>query len=95
MRNVLCALKKEGKVIDAVYLIDNDDTAKNSCAIIKDIKETLGRRDVLVSSLEVNENDAFHLIPEFMAQFISHDERQKRDLIVDLTTGPKYIASLL
>jgi hypothetical protein len=95
LRNVLCALKKEGKVIDAVYMIDNNDTAKNSCAIIKDIKETLGRRDVLVSSLEVNEKDAARLIPEFMAQFIAPYMKQKRELIVDLTTGPKYIASLL
>lgn len=95
LRNALCALKKGGKDIDAIYLIDTPETAKNSCHIIKNIKEALNRSDILVSSLEVNEKNAVELIPELMAQFIAFDRPQKRELIVDLTTGPKYITSLL
>jgi len=101
LRNVLGALTSENGLslnpsnLDAIWLIDTSETSDGLSEISKEIKKILGRRDIVVSSLEVNENDAADRIPEFMAQFVLCNTKQKTDLIIDLTTGPKYITSLL
>lgn len=95
LRNALCALRHHKKVnIDAVWLIDNGETAKYFGDNVAAIKETLGRVDIMISTLEVDELNASEKIPNFMAQFVVRDEYQN-NVIVDLTAGPKFITSLL
>ena len=96
LRNVLCRLtQKEDISFDAIWLIDTPETICNFNHISESIKSLAGRRDILVSSLEVNEQNAAYRIPDFMAQFVMRDANQIKDLFVDLTTGPKYVTSLL
>ena len=95
LRNALCALRQNKNfVIDAVWLVDNGETAKYFGENVAAIKETLGRVDIMISTLEVNEENASEKIPNFMAQFVVRDEYQN-NVVVDLTAGPKFITSLL
>lgn len=95
LHNVLCALRLENVEIDGVWLIDTPQTVSKTAEMMEQVKATLGKRTVLVASLEVNENNASERIPDFMAQFVARDTSQLHDLVVDLTTGPKYVTSLL
>ena len=95
LRNAICALRQHKKLeIDAVWLVDNGETAKFFGENVAAIKETLGRTDIMISTLEVNEKNASEKIPNFMAQFVVRDEYQN-NVVVDLTAGPKFIGSLL
>ena len=96
LRNALCALhRKLGFDIEAIWLVDNEETARYFCDNVEKIKETLGKRDIMVASLEVREDDAFEKIPNFMSRFVLRDVSKRDDIIVDLTAGPKFITSLL
>ena len=96
LRNALCALhRKLGFDIEAIWLVDNEETARYFCDNVEKIKETLGKRDIMVASLEVREDDAFEKIPGFMSRFILRDISERDSIIVDLTAGPKFITSLL
>lgn len=95
LRNALCALQKNKQIqIDAVWLVDNGETAAHFGTNVAAIKETLGRTDIMISTLEVNEENASEKIPNFMTQFVVRDEYQT-NVVVDLTAGPKFITSLL
>jgi len=95
LHNVLCVLKRKAFKIDVVHLIDTPQTITKLHDTLEEIKITLGNRDILVTSLEVNEQNAADLIPAFMASLIVRETKQIPNLVVDLTTGPKYITSLL
>jgi len=96
LRNVLCALTRKNHItLNSIYLIDTPETIKKSPFIIEDIKKTLGNQNIYVSSIDVDENNAADIIPDFMGRFIIRDTQQIRDLVIDLTTGPKYVTSLL
>jgi|GEM_PF-4924737 len=96
LRNVLLAIRKHLKIdLNAVWLIDNQRTVQAFEANLAGIKETVGRDDVMIASLEVTEDNASDRIPGFMAQFVLRDAGRPVDVIVDLTAGPKFIASLL
>lgn len=96
LRNALCALQQElGLDIEAVWLVDNEETFNHFCDNADKIKETLGNRNVMIASLEVTESDASEKIPDFMSKFVLRDVSENNNVIVDLTTGPKFITSLL
>ncbi|MBM4428836.1 MAG: hypothetical protein FJ026_00625 [Chloroflexi bacterium] len=81
--------------IEGVLLIDNEETAKSFCNNVESIKATLDKKDIVVSTLEVKEDDAAEKISNFMARFVLQEARRANDVIVDLTAGPKFIASVL
>lgn len=95
LRNALCVLaQKRGFDIQAVWLVDNPETAPSFWENGEGIKATLGK-EVMIASLEVNEGNAHDKIPAFMSQFVLRDPNATDTIVVDLTAGPKFIASLL
>jgi len=68
--SVIGALQKKNIVIDAVWLIDNQQTVASFTSNVTGIKNALGRQDVMVASLEVTEQNAADRIPEFMADYV-------------------------
>ncbi|MBM3303448.1 MAG: hypothetical protein FJY85_26310, partial [Deltaproteobacteria bacterium] len=61
--------------IEGVLLIDNEETAKSFCNNVESIKATLDKKDIVVSTLEVKEDDAAEKISNFMARFVLQEAR--------------------
>ncbi len=94
--NALSALETiENFNFDEIYLFDTPETSSKSQDILTGIRATPKRRNLQITSFVVNENNAYKRIPEFMARHVLNDTKRIQEVVVDLTTGPKYITSLL